>query len=124
MTDLQQAIEYARAGQLALHVDDEAFDKLIKACDEYIDSLRALRRNATNLSYHPLGFSEDHLPSGAQLARKFQEKAGGPTNSAAETFTSHIEQVEEFKTLFLAARSSFRQMEDHNTRGFKQGDGH
>lgn len=73
----------ANSGQLALHIDDEAFRELIKACDTYIDQLNDLHTQATDLSYHPLGFSEDHLDSGKELAKKFQEKAGAPENSAA-----------------------------------------
>ncbi|SHY85886.1 Uncharacterised protein [Mycobacteroides abscessus subsp. bolletii] len=117
-------INNANAGQLVLHMDDEAFNGLIKACDTYIDQLNDLHTQATDLSYHPPGFSEDHLSSGAQLAKKFQEKAGAPENSAAATFKSHIARVEEFKALFIAARTSYHQMEDHNTRAFKPGDGH
>lgn len=121
---IENLINSANAGQLALHIDDEAFNELIKACDTYIDSLRELHDDATNLSYHPLGFSEDHLESGAQLAKKFQDKAGAPDNSAAATFKSHIERVEEFKSLFVAARKAYQQTEEHNTRAFKPGDGH
>jgi len=121
---IEDLISNANAGQLVLHMDDEAFNQLITACDTYVDSLRDLHRDATNLSYHRLGFSEDHLPSGAQLAREFQDKAGAPQNSAAAIFKSHIDRVEEFKSLFIAARKAYQQTEEHNARNFKPGDGH
>lgn len=120
---IENLIGNANAGQLVLHMDDEAFGELIKACDTYIDELHDLHRKATDLSYHPLGFSEDHLESGKELAKKFQQKAGAPENSAAATFKSHIERVEEFKTLFIAARTAYLETEDHNTRNFKPNDG-
>ncbi|SIA36899.1 hypothetical protein [Mycobacteroides abscessus] len=121
---IENLINNANSGQLVLHMDDEAFNQLITACDTYVDSLRELHSDATNLSYHPLGFSEDHLPSGAKLAREFQNKAGAPENSAAATFKSHIDRVEEFKSLFIAARKAYQQTEEHNTRNFQPGDGH
>lgn len=121
---IEDLINNANNGQLALHIDDEAFRELIKACDTYIDQLNDLHTQATDLSYHPLGFSEDHLDSGKELAKKFQEKAGAPENSAAATFKSHIASVEEFKALFIAARASYQQSELNNARAFKPGDGH
>lgn len=121
---IEDLINNAKSGQLVLHMDDEAFSKLITACDVYIDDLKDLYRKAMALADKPLGFSEDHLDSGAQLARKLQEKAGAPENSAAATFMSHIERVEDMKTLFLATRSGFREMETNNARSFKPGDGH
>ncbi|MFD6196705.1 hypothetical protein ACFWE3_08370 [Mycobacteriaceae bacterium NPDC060252] len=121
---IENLINNANAGQLVLHMDDEAFRELIKACDAYIDQLNDLHTQATDLSYHPLGFSEDHLSSGAQLAKTFQQKAGAPENSAAATFKSHIARVEEFKSLFLAARTAYHETEAHNTQAFKPGDGH
>lgn len=121
---IEDLINNAKAGQLALHMDDEAFNNLVTACDVYIDDLNDLYRQAMALADKPLGFSEDHLQSGADLARKFQEKAGAPTNSAAATFKSHIEAAENFKTLFLAARTAYHQTDQHNAGGFKLGDGH
>lgn len=88
------------------------------------DQLERLYNDAKSLGHHPLGFSEDHLSSGAALARKFQEKAAAPDNSAAATFKSHMERVDEFKSLFLASRAAYRQMEEDNARKFKPGDGH
>lgn len=121
---IEDLINNARAGQLALHMDDEAFNKLVTACDVYIDDLNDLYRQAMALADKPLGFSEGHLQSGADLARKFQEKASAPGNSAAATFKSHIDAAENFKTLFLAARAAYRQTDEHNASGFKLGDGH
>lgn len=121
MASMDQLTEYAKNGELVLHLDDEAFDKLIRACDVYIDDLHDLHRKATDLSYHPIGC--EHLESGAQLAKVFQDKAGADFNSAASTFTSHIERVEEMKTLFVAIRAAHRQTEDANTSNIK-GIGH
>ncbi|OHU71409.1 hypothetical protein BKG86_17305 [Mycobacteroides chelonae] len=119
----EDLINNAKDGNLVLHMDDEAFSKLITACDVYIDELKDLHRKAMALADKPLGFSEDHLDSGAQLARIFQEKAGATQNSAAATFLSHVEQVEEMKTLFLATRTGFREMEANNARKFAPGNG-
>lgn len=121
---IEGLINSAKDGNLVLHMDDEAFDRLITACDVYIDDLKDLYRQAMALADKPLGFSEDHLDSGAQLAKIFQKKAGAAQDSAAATFMSHIERVEEMKTLFLASRSSYQQMEANNAHGFKLGDGH
>lgn len=119
---IEDLINNANAGQLVLHMDDEAFDKLITACDAYIDDLHDLHRKANELAWHKLG--AESLPSGQRLAEIFRDKASGPTNSAASTFASHIEQAENFKTLFLAARSAYRQTDEHNANSFKPGDGH
>lgn len=121
MTSMDQLTEYAKNGELVLHLDDEAFDKLIRACDVYIDELNNLHRQATDLALHPLGF--EHLESGAQLAKAFQNKAGGDFNSAASTFTSHIDRVEELKTLFVAIRNAHRNTEENNADKFT-GNGH
>ncbi|MFV8279848.1 hypothetical protein ACNQPY_26360 [Mycobacteroides abscessus] len=117
MASMDQLTEYAKNGELVLHLDDEAFDQLIRACDVFIDDLHDLHRKATDLSYHPIGC--EHLDSGAQLAKVFQNKAGGDFNSAASTFTSHIERVEEMKTLFIAIRAAHRQTEEANAAKFK-----
>lgn len=61
---IEDLIKNANAGQLALHMDDEAFSELIKACDVYRDQLERLYNDAKSLGHHPLGFSEDHLSSG------------------------------------------------------------
>ena len=121
---IEDLINNAKAGELVLHMDDEAFSKLVTACEVYIDDLKGLYLQAMALGDKPLGFSEQHLQSGADLARKFQEKASAAENSAAATFKSHIVQAEEFKSLFLATRNGYRQTEEHNTRSFKAGDGH
>lgn len=121
MASMDQLTEYAKNGELVLHLDDEAFDKLIRACDVFIDDLHGLRRQALEMSYHPLGF--EHLESGAVLAKTFQEKAGGDFDSAASTFASHIERVEEMKTLFVAIRAAHRHTEGANTSNIK-GVGH
>lgn len=120
MTDLQQAIENARAGKLTLSLNTAEFDKLITACDVYIESLRDLQYDAVSLSAHPLGFSEDHLDSGKQLAQLFQRKAAGGPSSAESTFLSHIEQAEEMKSLFIAIRSSVAQTDASNAHNFDQ----
>ncbi|BAX96082.1 hypothetical protein MSTE_00747 [Mycobacteroides stephanolepidis] len=120
MTGLQQAIENARAGRLTLSLNTDEFDKLITACDVYIEALRDLQYDAVNLSVHPLGFSEDHLGSGKQLAQLFQRKAAGEPNSAESTFLSHIEQAEEMKALFIAVRSSIVQTDASNANNFGQ----
>ncbi|RIS81334.1 hypothetical protein [Mycobacteroides abscessus] len=120
---IEDLIKNANDNRLALHMDDEAFNELIKACDAYRDRLEDLYNDAKSLAHHPLGFSEEHLPSGAELALKFQEKAGAPDNSAAATFKSHIQRVDEFKSLFLASRAAYRRMEEDNARKFQPGDG-
>lgn len=120
---IENLINSAQAGRLALRMDDETFRELLKACDVYIDNLNALYLKAQALADKPLGFSEEHLSSGADLARKFQEKAGAPENSAAATFKSHIERVEEMKTLFIASRDAYRNMDGNNAQSFKPGDG-
>lgn len=121
---IEDLINNANNGQLVLRMDDEAFNELIKACDVYRDRLEDLYNDAKSLGHHPLGFSEEHLDSGKQLAQKFQEKAGAPEDSAAATFQSHIERVEEMKSLFLSARAAYRRMEEDNAHKFKAGDGH
>ncbi|ANA96974.1 Uncharacterised protein [Mycolicibacterium phlei] len=118
VTGLQEAIANAQAGKLTLSLNTEEFDKLITACDVYIEALRDLRDDAWNLSVHPLGFSEGHLDSGKQLAQAFQRKAAGGSNSAESTFLSHIDQVEEMKSLFIAVRSSIMQTDASNAHSF------
>ncbi|EHM23320.1 hypothetical protein [Mycobacteroides abscessus] len=120
VTGLQEAITNAQAGKLTLSLNTEEFDKLITACDVYIDALRDLRDNAVNVSVHPLGFSEAHLDSGKQLAQAFQRKAAGGPNSAESSFLSHIDQVEEMKSLFVAIRSSIMQTDAGNAHKFDQ----
>jgi hypothetical protein len=103
-----QTIENARNGSLALQLDPEQFDQILKACDVYIDALTSLKTDAERLGQRKLGFAEDHLDSGAQLAQKFQRKAAGGSSSASSTFQSHIERVQEMKALFLALRSGYQ----------------
>lgn len=112
---IDQLTEYAKSGQLVLHLDDAAFDKLISACDGYIDALRDLKQDAAALSRYPLGLAEDKLASGRALSEAFQKKADGGTTSASSTFQSHKDQVEAMKTLFVALRSAYRSTEQSNT---------
>jgi len=111
---IDQLTEYAKSGQLVLHLDDAAFDKLISACDGYIDALRDLKQDAAALSRYPLGLAEDKLASGRALSEAFQKKADGGTASAGSTFQSHKDQVEAMKTLFVALRSAYRATEQNN----------
>ncbi|MBB4855609.1 hypothetical protein HNP40_003016 [Mycobacteroides chelonae] len=112
---IDQLTEYAKNGQLVLHLDDAAFDKLISACDGYMDALRDLKQDAAALSRYPLGLAEDKLASGRALSDAFQRKAdGGGSTSASGTFQSHKDQVEAMKTLFVALRSAYRSTEQNN----------
>ncbi|WJR35529.1 hypothetical protein P3F83_09290 [Mycobacteroides immunogenum] len=111
---IDQLTEYAKSGQLVLHLDDAAFDKLVSACDGYIDALRDLKQDAAALSRYPLGLAEDKLASGRALSEAFHNKAEGGTASASGTFQSHKDQVEAMKTLFVALRSAYRSVEQNN----------
>jgi hypothetical protein len=111
---IDQLTEYAKSGQLVLHLDDAAFDKLISACDGYIDALRDLKQDSATLSRYPLGLAEDKLASGRALSDAFQKKADGGLTSAGGTFQSHKDQVEAMKTLFVALRSTYRATEQNN----------
>ncbi|MEU9807691.1 hypothetical protein [Mycobacterium sp. NPDC050853] len=103
---------------LVLHLDPNQFRDILTACDVYADGLQKLKNNALALSGRKLGFSEDHLDSGAQLARKFQAKAAGDANSAENTFQSHVDRVEEMKSLFVALRNAYERTEQSNARAF------
>lgn len=117
---LDQYAKDAEAGRLALRLSLEEFDNVINACDAYMDGLRDLNNDAENLSHRRLGFSEDKLTqSGATLARKFQEKAAGGDHSAASTFQSHIERVEDMKSLFVAFRKAAISTDEGVARNLK-----
>lgn len=120
MTNIHDLTEYAKNGELTLRLDPEQFDELIKACDVFIDGLRELRVDATDLATHPLGFAEDKLTSGAALARKFQQKAAPGPGSAADMLQSHIDRVQEMKALFLAARRGVENTDTGSANRFKQ----
>lgn len=108
----------AANGSLVLHLEDTAIDNVIAACDAYYRALENLKQDAEDLSGYPLGFAEGHLSSGAQLAKAFQEKASGSTTSAATTFKSHMAEVEDMKSLFLAIRQGYKSTEANNTNSF------
>ncbi|OHT86650.1 hypothetical protein [Mycobacteroides saopaulense] len=108
----------ANADGLVLHIDTNQFRDILTACDVYADGLQKLKNQAITLSGRKLGFSEEHLDSGSALARKFQAKAAGEANSAENTFQSHIDRVEEMKTLFVALRNAYERTEHSNTRAF------
>ncbi|MFA4083778.1 hypothetical protein ONA92_18960 [Mycobacteroides salmoniphilum] len=103
---------------LVLHLDPSQFKAILTACDVYADGLQKLKNNALALSGRKLGFSEEHLDSGAQLARKFQAKAAGDANSAENTFQSHIDRVEEMKSLFIALRDAYERTDHSNANSF------
>ncbi|MGH3726790.1 MAG: hypothetical protein ACRDUS_21995 [Mycobacterium sp.] len=113
-----QLVENAKNGSLVLHLDSSQFEAILTACDTYIDGLKSLKSDAQALSNRKLGFSEEHLDSGAQLARKFQAKASGDDHSAANTFQSHVDRVEEMKSLFLALRAAYEGTEQSNAKSF------
>ncbi|BAX97149.1 hypothetical protein MSTE_01832 [Mycobacteroides stephanolepidis] len=115
---IDQLTENAKNGSLVLHLEDGAIDKILAACDEYIQALGDLFRDASDLSTYQLGFAEGHLGSGATLAQAFQAKAAGGKNSAASSFQSHIDQVEEMKALFVALRRGYHSTEANNTTRF------
>ncbi|WP_078316384.1 hypothetical protein [Mycobacterium sp. D16Q16] len=103
---------------LVLHLDPSQFKAILTACDVYTDGLKSLKHDAQALSERKLGFSEEHLDSGAQLARKFQAKAAGDANSAENTFQSHIDRVEEMKSLFVALRDAYERTDHSNANSF------
>ncbi|MUM16001.1 hypothetical protein FZI91_12425 [Mycobacterium sp. CBMA271] len=109
-------LQSADNGQLVLHMNREGLDAIMKACDVYIDTLQDLVFDAKQLSQFKLGFAEDHLDSGRDLARAFQRKAAGDQNCAENTFQSHIEYVEGMKTLFRASWKSTEDMDHGNAR--------
>lgn len=115
---VDRLVENARNGSLVLHLEDGAIDKILSACDAYTQALGDLFRDASDLSTYRLGFAEGHLDSGQTLATAFQGKASGGINSAASSFQSHIDQVEEMKTLFVALRRGYRSTEANNTNRF------
>lgn len=106
-------------GSLVLHLEDGAIDSILAACDAYIAALADLRRDARDLSTFPLGFAETKLESGRALAEAFQMKADGGRTTAAETFQSHKDQVEEMKTLFIALRRGYKATDQSNANTFQ-----
>lgn len=117
---LDQYAKDAEAGKLALRLSLEEFDNVINACDVYMDDLRDLNQDAQRLSQHKLGFAENILTqSGATLAQRFQRKAAGGDHSAASTFQSHIERVEEMKSLFVAFRKAIMSTDEGVARNLK-----
>lgn len=103
---------------LVLHLDPSQFKAILTACDVYMDGLKSLKHDAQALSERKLGFAEEHLDSGARLARKFQAKAAGDVNSAENTFQSHIDRTEEMKTLFVALRAAYERTDHSNANSF------
>ncbi|OHU52604.1 hypothetical protein [Mycobacteroides chelonae] len=110
----------AANGSLVLHLEDGAIDAIIAACGGYVQALEDLRRDARDLAGYPLGFAEAKLPSGATLAQAFQHKASGSATSADNTFQSHIDQVEEMKSLFAALRKGYKATDANNANSFGQ----
>ncbi|ALR11445.1 hypothetical protein BST43_17630 [Mycobacteroides saopaulense] len=108
----------ANADGLVLHLNPQQFRDILTACDAYMDGLKSLKHDAEALSQRKLGFAEQHLDSGAQLARKFQAKAAGDANSAENTFQSHIDRTEEMKTLFVALRAAYERMDHGNANSY------
>ncbi|NGX07374.1 hypothetical protein [Mycobacteroides franklinii] len=117
---LENLKQNAKDGRLVLHLEDSAIDHIISACDAYIGALKDLKRDAQDLSTYPLGFAELKLDSGRALAEAFQKKADGGRMTAADTFESHKQQVEEMKTLFVAVRNGYRTTEANTTSNFGQ----
>lgn len=115
---LENLKDSANNDGLVLHLDTEQFKNILTACDAYMDGLKSLKHDAETLSQRKLGFAEDHLDSGANLARKFQAKAAGDTNSAENTFQSHIDRTEEMKTLFLALRAAYERTDHSNANSY------
>ncbi|MFT8181053.1 hypothetical protein ACLXNF_26050, partial [Mycobacteroides chelonae] len=103
---------------LVLHLDPSQFEAILTACDVYMDGLKSLKHDAQTLGERKLGFAEQHLDSGSQLARKFQAKAAGDANSAENTFQSHIDRTEEMKTLFAALRAAYERTDHSNANSF------
>ncbi|MBA0048512.1 hypothetical protein [Mycobacteroides sp. LB1] len=117
---LENLKQNAKDGRLVLHLEDGAIDAIIAACGDYVQALDDLRRDAQDLSGYPLGFAEARLSSGAALAQAFQQKASGSLTSADNTFKSHIDQVEEMKTLFAALRKGYKATDANNANNFGQ----
>ncbi|RIR17565.1 hypothetical protein [Mycobacteroides abscessus] len=118
---LEDLKQNAADGRLVLHLDDGAITKIINACEDYSRALAQLKQQARALSTYPLGFAEAHLNSGAKLTQAFQEKAAGATTSADATFQSHVDQVEEMKSLFVALQNGYKSMDGSNAHGFGTG---
>lgn len=117
---VDQLVKNAESGSLVLHLEDGAIEAIISACGDYVQALDDLRRDAQDLSGYPLGFAETRLGSGAALAQAFQEKASGGSTSADYAFKSHIDQVEEMKTLFAALRKGYKATDANNANSFGQ----
>lgn len=108
----------ASNGSLVLHLEDDAINRILAACDTYKRALEDLSQQAEALSGYPLGFSEGHLSSGAKLANAFQQKAAGGSTSAAATFQSHMTQIQEMEGLFVALRRGYKSMDANNASGY------
>ncbi|TDZ79684.1 hypothetical protein DE4585_03432 [Mycobacteroides salmoniphilum] len=108
----------AKGGRLVLHLEDGAIDNILAACVAYKQALKDLTQDAEILSTYPLGFSEGHLGSGAELAKAFQQKASGGDSNAAKTFKSHIDQVDEMMDLFTALRRGYKATDANNANSF------
>lgn len=108
----------AANGSLVLHLEDDAIDNILAACVAYKQALKDLTQDAEILSTYPLGFSEGHLDSGAELAKAFQQKASGGDSNAAKTFKSHIDQVDEMMDLFTALRRGYKATDANNANSF------
>ncbi|OHU30407.1 hypothetical protein BKG76_01130 [Mycobacteroides franklinii] len=115
---LENLKQNASNGKLVLHLDHNAINDVIAACGTYYRALENLKQDAEDLSGYPLGFAEGHLSSGAQLAKAFQQKAAGTATSAAATFKSHMAEIEDMKSLFLAIRDSYQSAEANNANNF------
>lgn len=115
---LENLKDSANNDGLVLHLDTEQFKNILTACDAYMDGLQKLKNQAFALSGRKLGFSEDHLDSGLNLAQKFQAKAAGEAHSAENTFKSHIDRVEEMKSLFVALRNAYERTDQGNAKSY------
>ncbi|MBE5462002.1 Uncharacterised protein [Mycobacteroides abscessus subsp. abscessus] len=115
---LEDLKQNAADGRLVLHLEDGAIDNILAACVAYKQALKDLTQDAEILSTYPLGFSEGHLGSGAELAKAFQQKASGGDSSATKTFKSHIDQVDEMMDLFTTLRRGYKATDANNANNF------
>ncbi|QYB01782.1 hypothetical protein I1A62_31745 [Rhodococcus sp. USK10] len=105
-----------RGGRLEL--DPAGIEQCIKLCQGHAEDMRELARRARNdLRALDLGIGENDIESAKDLARKFDEKAIGGSetidsgNTAVGLFLAHEAYALDMKSMFEATLTRYREQD-------------
>jgi hypothetical protein len=104
------------AGKLAL--DPEAADKAAKRCEEEIEALRGLLRNAQALAMVK-GLGD--YPDGQQLAKRFQDKASDPDAGVVKLIRDMQDELQKQADAFRGAAKDYRATDEQNADDLRRG---